>query len=202
MRENRAMTDHDLHLTGDADADHLLSISPLALVIGMVLDQQIPMEWAFRGPQELMNRLNRGLDAKDLAGMDPDALVKIFSTKPALHRYPGSMAARTQACCRAIVDDFEGDVASIWTGAADGKDLLKRVKSLPGFGDMKAKIFIALLAKQCGVVTPGWQVACEPYGEPGSFRSVADITDLDSLEKVRAYKASMKKNATPSAVEP
>jgi len=184
-----------LNLTGDPTADELLTESPLALVIGMVLDQQIPLEWAFRGPEVLRHRLGHPLDAADIASMDPDALAATFSAKPALHRYPGSMAARTQALCQAVVDEFGGSAEKIWLDAVDGADLYKRVKSLPGFGEMKAKIFIALLGKQLGLTTPGWEQVCAPYSEVGSFRSVADIVDAESLEKVRAFKANAKKEA-------
>ena len=184
-----------LHLTGDPAADDLLSTSPLALLLGMVLDQQIPLEWAFTGPKTLTERLGEPLDATRLAEMDPDALVEIFRTKPAIHRYPGSMAARCQAVCQTIVEDFGGTTEQIWEQASDGGDLFARVKSLPGFGDMKAKIFIALLGKQLGLTTPGWESVSEPYSEPGSFRSVADIVDEASLEKVRSFKAEMKRAA-------
>jgi uncharacterized HhH-GPD family protein len=184
-----------LNLTGDAAADKLLVSNPLALLIGMVLDQQIPMEWAFRGPEELRSRLGGPLVASEIAEMDPDKLAEIFSTKPALHRYPGSMAARTQALCQTIVDEYGGKADSIWRGAADGSDLFKRIKALPGFGEMKAKIFIALLGKQLGLRTPGWEAVSAPYGEPGSHRSVADIVDAESLEKVRSFKARAKKAA-------
>ena len=187
-----------LHLTGDTDADKLLSSSPLALLIGMVLDQQIPLEWAFRGPAELSRRLGRPLDAAEIAAMDPDELSGIFSNKPALHRYPGSMAARVQALCQSLVDNFDGKAERVWRGAVDGPDLLKRVRSLPGFGEMKAKIFIALLGKQCGLRTSGWEQASLPYSEPGSTRSVADIVDAESLEQVRAFKAAAKQAARGS----
>ena len=193
MRDNRHMAPR-LHLTGDAAADKLLA-DPLALLIGMVLDQQIPLEWAFRGPEELRSRLGAPLDAADIASMDPDKLAEVFSTKPALHRYPGSIAARTQALRQAIVDDFGGKADSIWRAPRDGDDLYRRIKSLPGFGEMEAKIFIALLGKQCGLSTPGWEAVSTPYSDAGSFRSVADIVDTESLEKVRAFKAAAKQAA-------
>ena len=161
----------------------------------MVLDQQIPMEWAFRGPEELRKRIDGPLTAAYLANMDPEDLVAVFSQKPALHRYPGSMATRTQALCQAIVDDYQGKPATIWTKATDARDLYKRVKGLPGFGEMKAKIFIALLGKQYGLAVPEWESVCVPYGDAGVFRSVADVVDLESLEKVRATKQQMKKAA-------
>jgi uncharacterized HhH-GPD family protein len=181
-----------LYLSGDATADALLTGTPLALVIGLVLDQQIPLEWAFKGPAELAERLGTALDAGAIAAMDPDALVEVFSRKPALHRYPGSMAGRVQAVCRTVVDEYGGDAARIWTGAADGQDLLRRVAALPGFGDQKARIFVALLGKQLGVRAAGWEAASAPFGEPGTYRSVADIVDAASLAQVREYKQAMK----------
>jgi uncharacterized HhH-GPD family protein len=185
----------ELHLTGDEVADSLLSSNPLALLLGMVLDQQIPLEWAFAGPATLAARLGHDLDASELANMDPAALRSLFTAKPALHRYPGSMADRCQAVCQVIVDEYHGDPAAIWETAPDGATLLKRMKALPGFGDMKAKIFIALLGKQCGLTVPGWQDVAAPYSEPGSHRSVADIVDPASLDAVRAFKAAMKQAA-------
>ena len=192
MREDQCMPAPNLQLTGNKAADKLLASNPLALLIAMVLDQQIPLEWAFRGPYELKRRLKGPLNATYIAEVDPDEFISIFSAKPALHRYPGSMAARVQALCRTIVEDYGSKPASIWMQAADGKDLMKRVRGLPGFGEMKAKIFIALLGKQFALEVPGWRDVCAPYGEPGSFRSVADIVDPASLEKVRATKAQAK----------
>ena len=188
-----------LCLAQDPHADELLSDSPLALLIGMVLDQQIPLEWAFKGPLMLTQRLGRDLDAADLAGRDPDALAKLFSTPPALHRFPGSMAGRVQELCRIIADDYGNDAANVWQGAKDGNELLKRIEALPGFGKQKAKIFIALLGKQLGVRPKGWREAAGEFGEDKSFRSVADITSGKSLEKVRAYKKEMKAAAKAKA---
>src|SRR4051812_40001253 len=133
-----------LCLAQDPEADALLSESPLALLIGMVLDQQIPLEWAFKGPRNLADRLGRDLDATDLAERDPEALAKVFATPPALHRFPGSMAGRVQEMCRVLVDEYEGDPEAVWRDAKDGKELLKRIEALPGFGKQKAKIFLAL----------------------------------------------------------
>lgn len=181
-----------LYLSGDPGADALLTKTPLALVIGLVLDQQIPLEWAFRGPFELSERLGTPLDPAAIATMDPDALAALFSARPALHRYPGSMAGRVQALCRVVVDEYGGDAATIWTTARDGRDLLARLKKLPGFGDQKARIFLALLGKQLGVSTTGWEAASEPFGERGSHLSVADIVDPASLAKVREHKQAMK----------
>ena len=184
-----------LWLTGDTDADALLSSEPLALLIGMVLDQQIPMERAFMAPYDLQQRLDGTLDAAQIAGMDPDDLVEVFSAKPALHRFPRSMAGRVQEVCVAIVEHYDGDAAAIWSGASDGKELLARVKSLPGFGDQKARIFVALLGKQVGVRPPGWEKAAGAYGESGSFRSVADIDSPETLAKVRQFKQQAKAEA-------
>lgn len=188
-----------LCLAQNPDADKLLTDSPLALLIGMVLDQQIPLEWAFTGPLTLTQRLGRDLDAADLAGRDPDALAKLFATPPALHRFPGSMAGRVQDMCRMIVDEYGGDPTRIWSEAKDGKDLLKRIQALPGFGVQKAKIFLALLGKQYGVRPKGWREAAGDFGVDGSYKSVADIRDQASLDKVRAFKKQMKAEAKAKA---
>jgi uncharacterized HhH-GPD family protein len=182
-----------LYLAQEPAADEMLQNDPLALLIGMLLDQQIPLEKAFVGPFRLAERLGVArLDAAAIADHDPVEFAKIFTMPLAIHRFPGSMAERTQKLCRAIVDDYNGDAASIWTGAADGKDLLKRLEKLPGFGRMKAQIFTALLGKQFGVQPAGWAEAAGVYGEQGSLRSVADIVDKASLTKVRDYKKQMK----------
>ncbi len=182
-----------LHITGDAAADRLLTDDPLALLVGMLLDQQIAMETAFTGPLKIAERTDAGerLDAAALAGYDPDALTAVFKETPAVHRFPGSMAARVQALCQALVDDWDGDASALWQGA-DGPTVLKRLKALPGFGDQKAKIFLALLGKQYGFTGEGWREASAPYGEDGSFRSVADIVSPESLTKVREHKRAMK----------
>jgi uncharacterized HhH-GPD family protein len=190
-----------LRLSGNPAADKLLSKDPLALLIGMVLDQQIPLEWAFAGPEELRNRLGHDLDARELAEMDPDILAAAFSTRPALHRYPGSMAGRVQELCRMLVDRYDGRADAVWKGATSGTDLLARVRDLPGFGEQKAKIFVALLGKQLGVTPTGWRDISEPFGDPGSFRSVADITDPASLDRVRAFKQDMKAKAKAAAAK-
>lgn len=189
----------NLCLAQDADADKLLTNSPLALLIGMVLDQQIPLEWAFTGPLTLSRRIGRDLDATDLANRDPDELAKLFATPPALHRFPGSMAGRVQDMCRLIVEEYGGDPARVWTEASDGKDLLKRVQALPGFGVQKAKIFVALLGKQYGVRPKGWREAAGDFGVDGSYKSIADIRDQASLDKVRAFKKQMKADAKAKA---
>jgi uncharacterized HhH-GPD family protein len=188
-----------LYLSGDAAADELLSTDPLALLVGMVLDQQIPLERAFRAPLDLSDRLGGALDPGHLAAMEPEALADVFSMKPALHRFPKSMAARVQEVCRVIVDTYGGDTAAIWTSASDGKELLANVKALPGFGVQKARIFIALLGKQLGVRPPGWEAVSAPYGDAGTFRSVADIDSPESLTKVRQCKQQMKAEAKASA---
>ncbi|HEX5266515.1 MAG TPA: HhH-GPD-type base excision DNA repair protein [Acidimicrobiales bacterium] len=189
----------ELHLAQDAEGDRLLSESPLALLVGMVLDQQIPLEKAFRSPLDLKERLGGKLDAATIAEMDPDALAKLFATPPALHRFPGSMAGRVQELCRRVADDYGGDATAVWRDAPSGADLLGAIKALPGFGDQKARIFVALLGKQLGVQPAGWREAAGTYGEEGSFRSVADIVSPESLKKVRGYKQEMKAKAKAEA---
>lgn len=182
-----------LYLSTEPEADRLLATDPLALLVGMLLDQQIPMERAFVAPFWLTQRLGTtGLDAAAIAGYDPDALGQIFATPPALHRFPGSMAARTQKLCQMIAEEYGGDAAAVWRDAGTGAELVARLGKLPGFGKQKAQIFGALLAKQFGVRPPGWQEATGTYGEDGVHRSVADITDDASLAKVREYKQQMK----------
>jgi uncharacterized HhH-GPD family protein len=174
------------------EANALLSRSPLALLVGMLLDQQVTIEKAFSSPAVLVERLGHEPDARELAGYDPEALAAVFSERPALHRYPRAMAARVQDLARLITDRYDGDPAAVWTGAASGQDLLKRVAELPGFGAQKAQIFVALLGKQLGVRPPGWREAAGSFGEEASYCSVADIVDEDSLAQVRAYKQRLK----------
>lgn len=182
-----------LYLSTEPEADQLLATDPLALLVGMLLDQQIPMERAFVAPFWLTQRLGvTRLDAAAIAGYDPDALGQIFATPPALHRFPGSMAARTQKLCQQISDEYGGDAGAVWRDAGTGAELVKRLGGLPGFGKQKAQIFAALLAKQFGVRPPGWQEATGTYGEDGVHRSVADITDDASLAKVRESKQQAK----------
>jgi uncharacterized HhH-GPD family protein len=182
-----------LQLSQDPDADALLDRDPLALLIGMLLDQQIPMEHAFWAPAELARRLGSDhLDAHVIAGHEPDALVALFATPRALHRYPKSMAARVQGLCAALVEAYDGDVTLIWRDAADGKELYSRLVALPGFGPQKAQIFTALLGKQRGVTPPGWREAAGGYGEDGVHKSVADVLDAASLAKVREFKQAAK----------
>jgi uncharacterized HhH-GPD family protein len=178
-------------VTGNPEADQLLTHEPLALMIGMLLDQQVPMEWAFAGPLRLRERLGGRLDAVEIAAYDPDALDKVFRGPPAVHRFPGSMAKRTQALCQHLVDHYGGDAAAVWTGADDGRELVRRVKALPGYGGEKAKIFSALLAKRFGVRPQGWEEATAPFSDDQP-RSVADIDSAESLAKVRSWKKAMK----------
>ena len=180
-----------LTLTGDDAADHLLSDNGFALLVGMLLDQQISMELAFVGPQRLAERLGGQLDPTVVAEQDPAALEEVFRQKPALHRYPGSMAKRVQALAAHLVEDYDGRAEQVWEQATDGRDLLRRLKALPGFGDQKARIFVALLGKQCGVRPEGWEQAAGEYGEPG-HRSIADVSDPESLELVRDFKRARK----------
>ncbi|WP_345432901.1 HhH-GPD-type base excision DNA repair protein [Actinoallomurus vinaceus] len=176
----------------DTEANALLNRSPLALLIGMLLDQQVPLERAFAAPYELARRLGRDPDAEELARYDPDALVAVFSERPALHRYPKAMAARVQALSRAVLEEYDGAAERIWTEAATGRELLNRIGALPGFGDQKARIFLALLGKRLDVRPEGWREAAGHYGDEGAHRSVADIVDEESLGLVRAYKQEMK----------
>ncbi|MFF4246155.1 HhH-GPD-type base excision DNA repair protein [Streptomyces sp. NPDC001822] len=175
------------------DADALLARSPLAALVGMLLDQQVPMEWAFTGPLTLARRMDADdLDAGAIAGYDPEAFTGLFTEKPALHRYPGSMAKRVQQLCQYLVAEYDGRAEAVWEDASTGAELLKRLKALPGFGTQKAQIFLALLGKQFGVRPTGWREAAGAYGEQGAHRSVADITGPESLSEVRAYKQQAK----------
>ena len=181
-----------LHITGDTAADALLSDDPLALLIGMLLDQQVPMETAFAGPAKLRDRLGR-LDPAEIASYDADKMVDVFRISPSVHRFPGSMAGRVQALCEAVVNDWGGEASAIWTqGNPDGAEVLARLNALPGFGEQKAKIFLALLGKQYGFAGPGWREASAPYGADGTHLSVADIVDADSLARVREAKKAAK----------
>ncbi|MGW2031622.1 HhH-GPD-type base excision DNA repair protein [Streptomyces argyrophylli] len=185
--------DVTLHLAQDPAADALLGRSALAALTGMLLDQQIPMEWAFKGPRTIADRLGTDdLDAHEIAAMDPEAFAALLSEKPAVHRYPGSMAKRIQQLCQYLVEHYDGDAEAVWRGVDGGAALLRRLEDLPGFGKQKAQIFLALLGKRLGVAPEGWREAAGAYGEPASFRSVADITGPDSLAKVRAHKQEMK----------
>jgi uncharacterized HhH-GPD family protein len=181
-----------LSLPIDAAANELLQRDPLALLIGMVLDQQVTMEKAFSSPYELAQRLGRPLDAHELASYYPDDLAEIFSQRPALHRFPKANAKRVQEVCQVLVEQYGGDAARLWTEAKTGKELFTRLCALSGFGKQKAQIFMALLGKQFGVRPKGWREAAGPFGEAGVHYSVADITDEATLLKVRAHKQEMK----------
>ncbi len=182
----------DLHLTDDAEADRLLTDDPIALLIGMLLDQQVAMEVAFAGPFKIKERLG-AFDAASIAGADPEAFSALFAQTPAVHRFPSSMAGRVQSFAQVLLDDWGGDAAAIWTrGKPDGPTVLTRLRTLPGFGEQKAKIFLALLGKQCGFDGDGWREASTPYGEEGSFKSVADITSPETLALVREAKRAAK----------
>jgi uncharacterized HhH-GPD family protein len=182
-----------IHLAQQPEADELLGRSPLAALIGMLLDQQIPMEWAFTGPYTLAQRLaTDDLDAGEIAAYDPDAFTELLTRKPAVHRYPASMAKRVQELCRFLVDEYDGDASAVWSDARTGAELLARLKALPGFGEQKAQIFLALLGKQYGLRPDGWREAAGAYGEEDSYRSAADITGPESLARVRAYKQEKK----------
>jgi uncharacterized HhH-GPD family protein len=185
--------DVTLHLSQQPEADELLGRSPLAALVGMLLDQQVPMEWAFAGPYTIAQRMGADdLDANEIASYDPERFAALLSEKPAVHRYPGSMGKRIHQLCQYLVEHYDGDAAAVWKDAATGGELLRRLKELPGFGPQKAQIFLALLGKQLGVRPKGWREAAGPYGEAKSFRSVADITGPESLAKVRAHKQEMK----------
>ncbi len=179
-----------IHITGDTAADEVLTKDPFALLMGMLLDQQYPMEHAFRGPAKVLERFGT-LDPRRIADADPEKFAALCSTPPAVHRFPGAMATRIQDLARIVVDKYDGDATRLWNEAADGKELMKRMTDLPGFGKQKAQIFVALLAKQVGVRPSGWEAAVGAYAEDG-FRSVADVVDSVSLQRVRDYKKEKK----------
>ena len=183
----------------DAAANELLSTDPLALLVGMTLDQQDKLEKAFSSPYVLSRRLGHMPTAQELADFDPDELIAIFAKPPSLHRFPKAMAGRVQEVCRALVERYDGDAANLWADADSGIELVKRVSSLPGFGKQKSQIFTALLGKQYGVQPAGWREAAGAYGEEGSHRSVADITGPESLAEVRRFKQEQKQAARAAA---
>lgn len=191
-----------LPLSGDPVADDLLASDPLALLIGMVLDQQVPLERAFHSPLDLQERLGQPLDASEIAEMDPDALAEVFSRRPALHRFPGSMARRVQDLCQVLVDDYGGRAEQVWQSAPSGQALLAGIQAMPGFGEHKARIFVALLGKRLGVRPPGWEEAAGDFAAPGSRLSVADIDGPEALAQVRANKAAAKAQAKAAARAP
>jgi uncharacterized HhH-GPD family protein len=178
-----------LHFTGNDEADALLAEKPLALLIGFVLDQQVPVQKAFSGPLELKRRIGN-LDASAIAGMDPGELDRAFRERPALHRFPGTMAMRTQELCAAIATDYDGDAARVWTEASDGKDLQQRLLDLPGIGPMKARSLIAILGKRFGIKPPGWEDVAPSHPTLGDVDSVEAL--LDYQAKKRAHKAAMR----------
>jgi uncharacterized HhH-GPD family protein len=178
-------------ITGDPAADRLLEENPLALLIGMLLDQQVPMEWAFRGPLTLQERLGSSLDAETIASLGPDKVEAIFRDKPAMHRYPGAMGKRTHALCAYIADHYGGDAAAIWRDAPSGQEVYRRLRQLPGYGDEKAKILLAVLGKRLGQAAPGWEEAAAPFSD-GTPRSVADVGSAESLARVREFKKARK----------
>lgn len=176
----------------DPQADQLLAEDPFALLVGMALDQQIPMEVAFAGPKKIAERLG-GLDPRLIADHDPEQFAALCAQTPAVHRFPGSMAKRIQDLAREVVETYGGETAALWTsGDPDGAEVLRRLRALPGFGEQKAKIFLALLGKQYGVTPRGWRAAAGDYGKAGAHMSVADVVDKESLDQVRAYKKKMK----------
>ena len=180
-----------LSIAQDEHADAVLSEHPFALLAGMMLDQQFPMERAFAGPAKILDRFG-SLDPADIAAADPDRFAELCSTPPAVHRFPGSMAARLQDLARRVVEDYDGHAERLWEEAVDGRDLMRRLQALPGFGKQKAQIFVALLAKQLDVCPDGWESVAGAYAEPGSYRSVADVVDATSLDRVRSFKKQQK----------
>jgi uncharacterized HhH-GPD family protein len=181
----------DLYITGDPEGDGLLNSDPLALLIGMLLDQQVPMEWAFGAPPKLKERLGGELDAAHIAALPTDELEVVFKGPPALHRFPGSMAKRTQQLCQHLVDHHGGRAEDLWEGATDAKDLAKRLNALPGYGKEKSKIFMALLAKRFGIAPDGWEDVAAPFSDD-ERRSIADVRSPETLLEVRAWKKAKK----------
>ena len=182
----------ELHITGDPAADQLLSNDAFALLVGMLLDQQVTMESAFAGPEKIRTRLG-SISPEAIAEYEPAGFVEIFKERPAVHRFPGSMASRVQELAATVQRDWKGDATAIWNqGDPDGQEVLRRLKGLPGFGEQKARIFLALLGKQCGLQAQGWREAAGAYGQESAFLSVADIVDPESLQKVRANKQAAK----------
>ncbi|WP_405615650.1 Fe-S cluster assembly protein HesB [Streptomyces sp. NBC_01511] len=185
-----------IRIAQQPEADELLGRSPLAALVGMLLDQQVPMEWAFSGPYTIAVRMGGDdLDAHAIAAYDPEAFAALLSEKPAVHRYPGSMAKRVQQLCQFLVAHYDGDAAGVWHEVATGAQLFKRLTELPGYGKQKSQIFLALLGKQYGVRPEGWREAAGAYGDEGAYRSAADITGPETLAKVRAHKQEAKRAA-------
>lgn len=188
-----------LHMPVSDKANALLSNNPFALIVGMILDQQIPLERAFAAPLELQERLGKKLTVKLINSLPPEEVVEAFVKKPALHRFPAANAERVMKAAAIIRDEYKGKADAVWTSATSGKELLDNVSALPGFGIQKAKIFVALLGKQLGVTPPGWQEACAPFGDEGTTMSIADIVDEESLQRVREWKAAKKAAAKAKA---
>jgi uncharacterized HhH-GPD family protein len=186
-----------LHIAQDPAADRVLTEQPFALLMGMMLDQQFPMERAFAGPAKVLDRFGT-LDPAALAGADPEEFAALCAVPPAVHRFPGSMAARIQQLARIVTDEYDGQADRLWTEAGSGSELMRRLQALPGFGRQKAQIFTALLGKQLGVRPEGWEAAAGDYAEAGAHRSVADVVDATSLERVRAFKKEKKRAAASS----
>jgi uncharacterized HhH-GPD family protein len=178
-------------ITGDDEADRLLEHDPLALLIGMLLDQQVPMEWAFKGPATLRDRLGGSLDARAIAAMDQEDFVAVCCRKPAIHRFPAAMGRRIHDLCTALVEDYDGDAAKVWKGVRSGQALYERLRALPGYGDEKTKIFMAILAKRLGTAPAGWEEAAAPFSDEQP-RSVADVDSPENLIRVREWKQMMK----------
>ncbi len=188
--------EHTIRLAQSPEADALLARSPLAALVGMLLDQQVPMEWAFRGPYTIAERMGEDdLDAVRIAGHDPEEFAALLSAKPAVHRYPGAMADRVQRLCGYLVEHYDGDAAALWRDVPTGAEVLERLLALPGFGRQKAQIFLAVLGKRFGVTPQGWREAAGPYGDRDAYRSAADITGPESLARVRAFKQEAKRAA-------
>ena len=180
-----------LAVTGDDAADRLVNSDPLALLLGMLLDQQIPLEWAFMGPYRLVERLGAELDAVEISELDPDDFAALVRAKPALHRFPSSMAKRMQALCRHVADHYDGDAGAVWSAATNGEDLFRRLRDLPGYGNEKARILTAVLAKRFGVRPDGWEAQAGAFAD-SEPRSVADIDSPEALQRVRAWKKGQK----------
>ena len=192
----------EVYLTGDDAADALLGRDDNALLLGMLLDQQVPMEKAFRGPQVIAERMGGVLDVAAIAATDEEEFVRLCSTPPAIHRFPGSMAKRVRQCCRLLVERYDGHAANVWRDRPTGAAVRAALSELPGFGPEKAAIFTAVLGKRRGVTPDGWREAAGDYGEEGVFRSVADIVDAESLRRVRETKQQAKAAAGQAAGTP
>jgi uncharacterized HhH-GPD family protein len=185
------MSSPAIPITGDHDADLLLEEDPLALLIGMLLDQQVPMEWAFKGPHTLSDRLGGQLSAERIAAMDSEDFVAVCAEKPAIHRFPASMGRRIHDLCERIVEDYDGDAGRVWAEVDDAAELRRRLRELPGYGEEKTKIFVAILAKRLGVRPEGWEAVASPFSDEHP-RSVADVSSPETLADVRGWKKAMK----------